>query len=404
MLIHLGTVSEKLKATDRYCVRTNGLEDVGKGLTKYIADHAIVFMLRGINQKWKQPICFYFVKSPIKTPDLKRIIKNTIRTVHNKTKLKILATVSEQGSSNQSVVHQLSNESGYRREDVMFEIDGETIVHIFDVPHLFKCLRNHFMSKDIYFGNKIAKWNDLQTVYHIDGENPVSKVCPKLTERHLNPIGKHKMKVKYATQILVDPFMQHYVLPANAKLYIYIYMDTADFILFMNNLFDSLNGVRTSTPLKRPLSDRSSHFQIWDEAQTLLKSLKFKKVSDENTDANAIALESSTRDESQVEEICTESRTPTPDSHRSDDAPEPQLKRKGITIKNSALRLLQEKQNNEMKIRERELCLEEKKLKLEEQKLHLEEQRFNLDKQEREHHMEIAKQQQGLLSFFIKKM
>ena len=41
-----------------------GFEDYG-GIrkTQYIADHALVFMTRGLKNKWKQPVC-YFLKEP----------------------------------------------------------------------------------------------------------------------------------------------------------------------------------------------------------------------------------------------------------------------------------------------------------------------------------------------------
>ena len=53
----------------------NGLENLGEGSTKNVAGHALVFMLRGINSTWKQPIAFYFVKSGTKTYQLKGLIK-----------------------------------------------------------------------------------------------------------------------------------------------------------------------------------------------------------------------------------------------------------------------------------------------------------------------------------------
>lgn len=41
--------------------RVGGLEDFREGQTKSkrIADHALMFMLRGINVNWKQPVAFY---------------------------------------------------------------------------------------------------------------------------------------------------------------------------------------------------------------------------------------------------------------------------------------------------------------------------------------------------------
>ena len=40
-----------------------GVEDFGHiGRTQYIANHAIVFVVRGLLSKWKQPVAYYFFK------------------------------------------------------------------------------------------------------------------------------------------------------------------------------------------------------------------------------------------------------------------------------------------------------------------------------------------------------
>lgn len=53
-----------------------GLENFGEGYSKNIADH-VLFMLRGINQKWKQSICYYFVRFGIKSIHLKKYFKDS---------------------------------------------------------------------------------------------------------------------------------------------------------------------------------------------------------------------------------------------------------------------------------------------------------------------------------------
>lgn len=74
------------------------------------ADHALVFMLRGAVCKWQQPIAFYFCEGATKTQDLKRIIKDIIAAV-TETGLKPIALVSDQGTSFQSALNELLEES-----------------------------------------------------------------------------------------------------------------------------------------------------------------------------------------------------------------------------------------------------------------------------------------------------
>ena len=58
-------------------------------------------------------------------------------------------------------------------------------------------------------------------------------------------------------------------------------MDTADFIIFIDNLFDSLNGsmknsgVRAGKELLRNVTPNSKHNDIWVQAKVVLKSMTF---------------------------------------------------------------------------------------------------------------------------------
>lgn len=86
LLNYLNNCASLMKKKEKYCVlmfdemsirpnlhfnykqkQLNGLENVGEGAMQKVADHVLVFMLHGINQRWKQPIAFYFSHSTIKT-------------------------------------------------------------------------------------------------------------------------------------------------------------------------------------------------------------------------------------------------------------------------------------------------------------------------------------------------
>lgn len=112
-----------------------------------------------------------------------------------------------------------------------------------------KCIRNHFLAKDIYFGRNVAKWSDLKTLYTLDGSNPDGKICVKLTEKHINPEGRHKMKVKLASQVFSRSVYAGLTFAKTCG--VIDNQGTAEFVFFMDKLFDSLNGVRTSSkPLR----------------------------------------------------------------------------------------------------------------------------------------------------------
>ncbi|KAF2900368.1 hypothetical protein ILUMI_05816, partial [Ignelater luminosus] len=244
------------------CVKRNsvdihGLEEFPEGKTKHICDKALVFMLRGINQRWKQPIAVYLVKSATKTLKLAKLIEEVVDAVHSLTAFKILATISDQGSSNISAVKYLSNKSNFSPEDCIYTINVADIYHIFDTPRLLK----------------------YKMLYEKDGMTPDDKVCPKLSEYHINPMGVQKMKVAFAAQVFSNT-----VYAALSLLQSFGCMDsssgTTAFVHFMDQLFDSLNSrCRAYKPLTKPLSESSekSYLNFWAEAKRRFLGLKFVK-------------------------------------------------------------------------------------------------------------------------------
>lgn len=56
------------------------------------ADHALVFMLRGVAKKWKQPYAYYYCNGTTQTMQLVEYIRDVVKNVHE-TGLDIVATV-----------------------------------------------------------------------------------------------------------------------------------------------------------------------------------------------------------------------------------------------------------------------------------------------------------------------
>ena len=79
-----------------------GFEDFGDiGQTRYIANHAIAFMVRGLASKWKQPIGYLLSSGPIKSTVLQSLIRSCLSKL-DETGLKVAALVCDQGSNNRS--------------------------------------------------------------------------------------------------------------------------------------------------------------------------------------------------------------------------------------------------------------------------------------------------------------
>lgn len=168
-------------------------------------------MLRGIRRKWKQPIYYNFVNGATKKDDLVRILKDIVRKCHS-IGLNIVATICDQGSNNQRAIKKLIEETKetYNRRNIQFlgshfEIDSRNIIPLFDVPHLFKGIRNNLLKHQATFVEdgitRRAKWEDIYMAYQIDPYLGSLRLMPKITDSHVNPDKINKMKVSKCTQV-----------------------------------------------------------------------------------------------------------------------------------------------------------------------------------------------------------
>lgn len=191
--------------------RVTGFVDDGLERQPQYADHAQVFMVRGLIKNYKQAIAYTFSASATKGPSLARQIKDVITGIQ-KAGLIVVATVCDQGTNNCNSIKLLLNETrghylrrGETPKENTIVVNGQEIIPLYDPPHLLKGIRNNLIKKDLHFlkdgESKTAKWSHLEMLLK---ENPGYKgvrMIPKLTESHVNPEKMNKMKVKYASQI-----------------------------------------------------------------------------------------------------------------------------------------------------------------------------------------------------------
>ncbi|KAF9404446.1 hypothetical protein HW555_014330, partial [Spodoptera exigua] len=272
-----------------------GFVDLGYQRRKTLADHALVFMIKGIKNKSKQPICFTFCKGATKANDLKKILVNVIEEV-NSTGLKVVATICDQAATNVRVVQELQKETQekyLRRGEICYsnavEIANCKIFPLYDTPHLLKGVRNNLISKNATFIHngitKWAKWEHLKMLLDVDIGDDEIRLVNKLTEMHVVKEKIPKMKVKYAAQVFSQRvssalrfLSKHNILPQECE-------GTADFILIFDKLFDSFNGHSyqgSPKKYKQCLKSNSPHFQLWNELLPILESIKFESIIKRN--------------------------------------------------------------------------------------------------------------------------
>lgn len=125
ILRHLENISLRMSTKDKVCIlmwdevsiQSNvtydsrrdiicGLEDWGNNRTNKVADHVLVFMLRGLYTGWKMPVSYNFCAKATKTAQLIRCIKEHVLKI-SKAGFLIVATVCDQGSCNVAAIKDL---------------------------------------------------------------------------------------------------------------------------------------------------------------------------------------------------------------------------------------------------------------------------------------------------------
>ncbi|XP_036144606.1 uncharacterized protein LOC114255440 [Monomorium pharaonis] len=265
-----------------------GFEDWGNNRTQKFADHALVFMLRGLYSGWKMPISFSFCNKQTNTAQLIRCIKEHVLKL-KQVGFHIVAGVCDQGSSNVAAIKELilfsnkKRKSENRPERKTFEIAGNEIIPLYDPPHLIKGIRNNFLTKDLAMKvrnnnvEKIASWNIIKTAWIMDKTLHVTRPhLRKITPEHIIESKIKKMRVKHAVQVLsgtmasvIETFTRSKLTVRVDNEDIYIKdeegLATLEAVDFFNNLFDSVNGdnKNNNNELRCSVTKNSKHHAFW---------------------------------------------------------------------------------------------------------------------------------------------
>lgn len=206
VLEHLRKLSDTEEPNNKICVLAfdeialkprliyNQATDYVEGYTDYgipeergpeLADHALVFLLQGLRKKFKQPLAFYFVKGTVSSQKLALIIKEIVKCVEE-VGHRVLATVCDQGPTNMGALKILKSDPK-KAENAMntFWVGKQKVYTLYDVPHLFKSIRNHFFNNGtMVMDGKKAKWEHLQQV---EAKNNSLLYLSKISAIHIQP-------------------------------------------------------------------------------------------------------------------------------------------------------------------------------------------------------------------------
>uniref|UniRef100_T1J2D5 Transposable element P transposase-like RNase H domain-containing protein n=1 Tax=Strigamia maritima TaxID=126957 RepID=T1J2D5_STRMM len=160
-------------------------------------DHALVFLFQPVLKGWKQVIGTFCAKGAT----LEAIIKL------EKCGALVHAIICDGVTTNKSALKTLGISVSKKSLKFYFKNpvdDNRDICGIFDVPHIFKCIRNLFISKKQFsLPDGLVKIDHLETAYLEDQKNPPDlKVLPKIKDAHLYPNNFQKQNVQTAVQAI----------------------------------------------------------------------------------------------------------------------------------------------------------------------------------------------------------
>ena len=121
--------------------RIEGLDDFGEGhkASQHVANHATVFMVRGLMTNWKQPVGYFFSSGPMESGMLHLLLLECLEKLEE-AGLDVKVVVADQGSNNQRLFRYHLKATA----DEPFFLWKSKKIHVLpDPPHLLKNIRNN---------------------------------------------------------------------------------------------------------------------------------------------------------------------------------------------------------------------------------------------------------------------
>ena len=87
--------------------------------------------------RWKQPVGYFFRAGPTSAEALSKLLEEMVRKLRQAGPI-VAATVCDMAKPNQKLYVSLN----VTADNPQFVVDNIPVLAMYDVPHLFKCLRN----------------------------------------------------------------------------------------------------------------------------------------------------------------------------------------------------------------------------------------------------------------------
>lgn len=245
-----------------------------------LAKHAFVFMVVGINDKFKIPVA-YFLTCGLKSGEKAAIIQQVILFVC-KTGVKVVGMTFDGLIENLATCMELGADF---KENMGYFINPHSDEQIFlflDACHMLKLARNCLASKKILYDGDggLIEWRFIEALEQYQRENKVN-VGNKINKCHIQ-WNKNKMCVRVASQTLSNSTADSIdLLRRNGVDGFENSEATTKYIRFVNNTFDILNSkVDDAIGFKRTISleTKEEFFNYFAEVRSYFRKLKLEST------------------------------------------------------------------------------------------------------------------------------
>ena len=243
----------------------------------------VMYMLQGLDEKWKMPIGYSVVPSAIQAEDLKEDITEYVNAAEESGAT--VKAISSDLGQNFSRFFRLNGATNEKPVITLQNSDNEDrkIIIIRDLSHLMKCSRNLLCKEDIKVPEYTSKasWSHLKEFFNKNEIQP-SKLPTKLKEHFLNKSwlqGRNKMKAGPAFKTLsasVASGLCTFVTKGLLEKAGNDALATASYCEKLNEIGDILNCQESnnSSALRRPLTKDSRGLKKLKSSVTWFKELK----------------------------------------------------------------------------------------------------------------------------------
>ena len=159
-----------------------GFENCGdSGQSKYMATHALAFMVRGLATKWKQPVGYFLSAGTVTGKTLQSLTRTCIDKL-TKIGFSVKVLICDQGSNNRQFLESFEKVTCDRP---FITVNQNPVFVIYDPPHLLKNIRNNLMKQGFIVNDKPVQWRYVTEFYYFDKANAI-RMAHKLHDKHIN--------------------------------------------------------------------------------------------------------------------------------------------------------------------------------------------------------------------------